>query len=263
MAPKRTTKKKQYEALKHEYEEYKKHVMGKSPDPPELTKETRLLFMEWYQTERLNPHQHLKDIGFFKKGPTKKKRKTIRKESIKRHFLPQTNFQGFPKKDCVFQAKVNDYVYVPKNYKEADKDALFCKECMLSPCLVFGHYKELCDKASQLSIMEELPNNTVAKRCETLMKGFMRKHFGREYLNRVGLPSCVFEGIADVIPTMKPSKKEDSDSESSSDSSVCCDCGGALESDSEEESASGDESVCCDCGCVLDSDSEQENQFQL
>lgn len=166
--------------------------------------------------------------------PWKKKRsKKTKEKSIRSYFIPETNFQGFEKRLCVYESSIKDFVFVPKKYAVKSKKrgilGKFCQSCKLGPCIATEHYDELSAKAAKVAVSDGKSTRIVVKRCETLMKGFMRKYFGREYLNRVGLPECVHQNIHMVARyVIDDSSGSDSESSSGHDD-------GEDEEDSEEE----------------------------
>ena len=147
--------------------------------------------------------------------PAKKRRKTKKQkhmESIERHFPRKKNFQGFDMARCRHEASIGDYVYVPKNYGSTSagklwRDLRFCPQCKLKPCINVEYFEEInrhcfdqCwkhertledgKKSSILALLKRMENNTVK---------LLVRHFGREYVKRVGTPGCVIEDTQDYL----------------------------------------------------------------
>ena len=132
-----------------------------------------------------------------------KKNKKKKKNTLKNYFKTVTNFQGFDKRFCAFEPSINDYVFVPKDYaikRRQETIVHFCGECFLTPCISDEHHRDVAHHSAKWSIQDRLPNKSVIRRCETLMKGYMRKYFGRAYVTRSGLPNCAYELIGRLVP---------------------------------------------------------------
>lgn len=172
-----------------------------------------LLWMRWWNVElirRILLHK-IRGCLFVEylfgtmEGSRKKKGKR-KNNTVKNYFATIVNFQGFPKHKCVYQLSVHDYVYVPPNYQDVARPNLlskFCRKCLLTPCLASFHYTELCGKIAKLLMVdpaERVSTLVVSRRCETMMKGYMRKYFGAKYTRDTGLPQCVYEALRDIIP---------------------------------------------------------------
>lgn len=135
-----------------------------------------------------------------KSGNPKKKSK--KRNTLHNYYAHVLNFQGFPKHLCRYEDTIKDHVYVPKKYLEAAKPSCldtFCPQCKLTPCFSHFHYKEMCQKVSSIVVENKGTALVATKRCETLMKGHMRRYFGAKYTREVGLPECFYEALHSII----------------------------------------------------------------
>jgi vancomycin resistance protein YoaR len=141
-------------------------------------------------------------------GSNWKKKKTARKKKKKNpitaYFERLKNSQGFDLKDCRYEPSIGEQVYVPKNYGYAIWDRSFCPHCKLKPCITVEYMDTILTKAREehkkreeaemegakgkkvcpIAVMDRIANYTMK---------LMKKHFGREYVNRTGIPQCVIE----------------------------------------------------------------------
>ncbi len=138
-------------------------------------------------------------------GPKSKKKKggIKKRNTVKNYFPTVSNFQGFPRNKCVFNTCIKDYVYVPQKYVEearAGPISTFCEHCLLAPCLAESHYAMIKEKASGFILADGATPLIATQKCETFMKGRMRRYFGPTYTRERGLPQCAYEAIGDLVP---------------------------------------------------------------
>ena len=185
-----------------------------------LTGKQQLFLVNWHMEECLNPHKHLRDIGYYREEKVKKK-KVTKERSLKTYFVVPKNFQGFDRSLCYFEKKVGDFVFLPKDYATEYCQSFpvrFCPKCLLGPCISLIHHRDVCRMAADLSFSNQVSHMKVVRKCETLMRGFMRKVFGREYTTRVGLPCCVHQSINQAVTYMQTGhRKDDSEDDDSED----------------------------------------------
>ncbi len=125
------------------------------------------------------------------------------KNTMKNYYKTVLNFQGMPKNKCVYNSVVGDFVYVPPKYPRPTIYSEFCESCYLLPCVAHTHFPELCRKTAKLIQEENVSTLVVTRRCETMMKGYMRKYFDARYVRENGLPQCVYDALGEIIPRYK------------------------------------------------------------
>ena len=161
-----------------------------------------------------------------KKGTKTKKATTgkatkVKAKKIDKLFSPKKNFQGFPLKDCIMEKSIKKHVFVPKRYGEATRDDneehVFCEHCHLKPCITLEHCSDMAEKTAELSIEKGLSYLTIVTRIETLMRGYLRKYFGREYVRNHPLPDCIHHTMPSLEKYMKQEEDDDDDSSQEED----------------------------------------------
>ena len=139
-----------------------------------------------------------------KKSKGKKKPKP---NTLTNYFQTRKNSQGFDIHLCRYEKKMEDYVYLPKNYGHRAKpwrDCSFCCSCKLQPCIAIEYWDEIFEKA-----YEEYKKMEAAKRDGSLGKKicpvavmdriakfamkYYRKHRGSNYVKMTGMPECIIK----------------------------------------------------------------------
>ena len=134
-------------------------------------------------------------------------KKKAKVNTITNYFASQKNSQGFDLHLCRYEKKVDDKVYVPKNYGHRAKpwdDRSFCCSCKLQPCITVEYYDEIYEKANQEHEKREVAEKegiggkrscpvAVVDRIANFAMKFMRRHFGSEYVKTHGMPECIIK----------------------------------------------------------------------
>ena len=155
------------------------------------------------QQERLSGL--LKSAGYEEEEVvTWKKRKTVKKKKVTvKHFFPTLkNSQGFDMHLCRYEDSIGDHVYVPKKYGQLRAGWMnnsFCPNCKLQPCINVEYYEDIQHQSFQVYYAQEEAEAAGKKtkplaalqKMEKYTLKFMTKHFGRNYMKRVGTPGCI------------------------------------------------------------------------
>lgn len=156
-------------------------------------------------------------------GPKKRKKTTKPKPITVKNFFPTLkNSQGFDMHLCRYEASIRDYVYVPRKYHKITKAKLwidrskFCPSCKLQPCINVEHFEEIGHKSFEVHSAHDKAKEegrrvravTPVRSLERYIMSLMTKYFGREYMNRNGMPECVIEEACKWNDDWKKSKNE-------------------------------------------------------
>ena len=136
-----------------------------------------------------------------KKKKVAKKKKPLQ---VKNFFPTLKNSQGFPKHLCCYEESIKDYVFVPKNYGTSIakwRNNEFCCCCKLKPCITVEYFDLIQHKCfEEHHAMDQareegrkIKDLTVINRLQRMIMNLLKKHFGRDYVNEVGVPECVFK----------------------------------------------------------------------
>ena len=173
----------------------------------------------------------------------RRRKKAVKKKkplTMKKFFPTLKNSQGFDLHLCRYEDSIRDHVFVPKNYGQLSRHRVphqFCNDCKLKPCITIEHQHEMLeiqyeehkahDQAREAG--KKVRQLTAVNRSERRMAKIMSRHFGREYVNKAGVPNCI---IKEAHSYYEMHKKEREEEEASC---CCCSCSCSGESGDEEE----------------------------
>ena len=182
-----------------------------------------------------------------KRKASKKLPKKVKQPTLKKGFaLPKAqkqrdvkNYQGFSMKDCFRLQETNTYVFIPEHnsmlYDQLGNKLApsqmwqnqFCKECMLSPCMVDKCEYHICEAATDL-VYSTLPIYPTNKEMNLAARDwaflYFKGLFGEKYANKVGEPHCFSRKIGHLL-SQTDQNQEESDSEDETQWSldgICC-----------------------------------------
>lgn len=138
-----------------------------------------------------------KDIVKKKKNPQQRLERYFLVTKQVRKPKAETNFQGFPLSECIYEEEVDDYVFKPSDYppKGSKKEHGFCHKCFLRPCIVRGKWDDIMGFCEDIMVFENNDSEGMYSKLMNHADSLMVEVFGAKYVASGRSPSCVYEMV--------------------------------------------------------------------
>lgn len=117
---------------------------------------------------------------------------------------------------CVYRKELGEYVFLPAGYgrtsfKKAKNGAKpqFCNKCRLQPCMNVEYSSEIYGYGQKLLLglngnmteaEQDHANERIVEKVFVVTRNLMKELFGAPYVEKKGVPRCVWDMVLDAFP---------------------------------------------------------------